>query len=36
MAGRAKNSVSLSVPVHKNEGLKPGILNSLNKNAGYK
>ena len=26
----------LSVPVHKNEDLKPGILNDLNKKAGYK
>jgi predicted RNA binding protein YcfA (HicA-like mRNA interferase family) len=26
----------LSVPVHGNEDLKPGILNSLMKGAGYK
>ena len=31
-----KNNISLSIPVHKNEDLKPGILNSLNKRAGYK
>jgi predicted RNA binding protein YcfA (HicA-like mRNA interferase family) len=31
-----KNDVSLSVPVHGNEDLKPGILNSLLKKAGYK
>jgi len=31
-----KNGVSLSVPVHKNDNLKPGILNELNKKAGYK
>ena len=31
-----KNSICLSVPVHKNEDLKPGILNDLNKKAGYK
>ena len=31
-----KNGAILSVPVHKNEDLKPGILNSLNKKAGYK
>jgi predicted RNA binding protein YcfA (HicA-like mRNA interferase family) len=31
-----KNGVILSVPVHKNEDLKPGILNSFNKKAGYK
>ena len=31
-----KNDVSLSVPVHKNDNLKPGILNELNKKAGYK
>jgi predicted RNA binding protein YcfA (HicA-like mRNA interferase family) len=30
-----KNGISLSVPVHKNEDLKPGILNFLNKKAGY-
>jgi len=30
-----KDNVSLSVPVHKNEDLKPGILNMLNKKAGY-
>jgi predicted RNA binding protein YcfA (HicA-like mRNA interferase family) len=29
-----KNNVSLSVPVHANEDLKPGILNSLKKQAG--
>jgi predicted RNA binding protein YcfA (HicA-like mRNA interferase family) len=26
----------VSVPVQKNEDLKPGILNSFNKKAGYK
>ena len=31
-----KNGVCLSVPVHKNEDLKPGIFNDLNKKAGYK
>jgi predicted RNA binding protein YcfA (HicA-like mRNA interferase family) len=31
-----KNGVSLSVPVHSTEGLKPGILNSLKKQAGLK
>jgi len=31
-----KGDVCLSVPVHKNEDLKPGILNTLNKKAGYK
>ena len=31
-----KNGVSLSIPVHANADLKPGILNSLNKKAGYK
>lgn len=31
-----KKGISLSVPVHNNEDLKPGILNSLNKKAGYK
>ena len=31
-----KNGISLSVPVHKNEDLKPGIFNELNKKAGYK
>ena len=31
-----KNGVYLSVPVHGNEDLKPGILNNLNKKAGYK
>jgi predicted RNA binding protein YcfA (HicA-like mRNA interferase family) len=31
-----KNGVSLSVPVHGKEDLKPGILNELNKKAGYK
>jgi predicted RNA binding protein YcfA (HicA-like mRNA interferase family) len=29
-----KNGLSLSVPVHANEDLKPGILNSLKKQAG--
>jgi predicted RNA binding protein YcfA (HicA-like mRNA interferase family) len=29
-----KNGISLSVPVHTNEDLKPGILNSLKKQAG--
>jgi predicted RNA binding protein YcfA (HicA-like mRNA interferase family) len=29
-----KNGVSLSVPVHANEDLKSGILNSLKKQAG--
>jgi len=31
-----RNSICLSVPVHGNEDLKPGILNDLNKKAGYK
>jgi predicted RNA binding protein YcfA (HicA-like mRNA interferase family) len=31
-----KDDESLSVPVHGNEDLKPGILNSLLKKAGYK
>ena len=31
-----KNGVSLSVPVHSNEDLKPGLLNFLNKKAEYK
>jgi predicted RNA binding protein YcfA (HicA-like mRNA interferase family) len=31
-----KHGVSLSVPVHKNEDLQPGILNSLMKKAGSK
>jgi len=31
-----KNGVCLSVPVHGNEDLKPGILNDLNKRAGCK
>ena len=31
-----KDGICLSVPVHKNEDLKPGILNNLNKKAGYK
>ncbi|MDR3335078.1 MAG: type II toxin-antitoxin system HicA family toxin [Treponema sp.] len=31
-----KNGTSISMPVHKNEDLKPGILNSLPKKAGYK
>ncbi|MDR3171387.1 MAG: type II toxin-antitoxin system HicA family toxin [Treponema sp.] len=31
-----KNGTSISVPIHKNEDLKPGILNSLLKKAGYK
>ena len=31
-----KNNISLSVPVHGNEDLKPGLLNFLNKKAGYK
>ena len=30
-----KNGICLSVPVHRNEDLKPGILNDLNKKAGY-
>ncbi|MDR1388685.1 MAG: type II toxin-antitoxin system HicA family toxin [Treponema sp.] len=29
-----KNGINLSVPVHTNEDLKPGILNSLRKQAG--
>ena len=31
-----KNGISLVVPVHGKEDLKPGILNNLNKRAGYK
>jgi predicted RNA binding protein YcfA (HicA-like mRNA interferase family) len=31
-----KGSTSISVPVHKNEDLKPGILDSLKKQAGLK
>jgi predicted RNA binding protein YcfA (HicA-like mRNA interferase family) len=31
-----KNGVCLSVPVHGNKDLKPGIFNDLNKKAGYK
>ncbi|AEF85581.1 conserved domain protein [Treponema primitia ZAS-2] len=31
-----KNSINLSVPVHGNGDLKPGILNTLMKKAGYK
>ena len=31
-----KNGISLSVPVHGNEDLKPGILNFLIKKAEYK
>ena len=31
-----KNGVSLSVPVHGNVDLKPGILNFLIKKVGYK
>jgi predicted RNA binding protein YcfA (HicA-like mRNA interferase family) len=31
-----KDDEALSVPVHGNEDLKPGILNSLLKKAGYK
>jgi len=31
-----KNNICLSVPVHKNEDLKPGLLNFLEKKAGYK
>ena len=31
-----KDGICLSVPVHRNEDLKPGILNNLNKKAGYK
>ena len=31
-----KNGVTLSVPVHRNEDLKTGIQNDLNKKAGYK
>jgi predicted RNA binding protein YcfA (HicA-like mRNA interferase family) len=31
-----KNGINLSVPVHGNEDLKSGILNVLNKRAGYK
>jgi predicted RNA binding protein YcfA (HicA-like mRNA interferase family) len=31
-----KNAISITVPVHKNEDLKTGILNSLKKQAGLK
>ena len=31
-----KNSTILAVPVHKNDDLKPGLLNDLLKKAGYK
>ena len=31
-----KNGVSLSVPVHRNEDLRLGILGQLNRKAGYK
>ena len=31
-----KDGIILSVPVHGNTDLKPGLLNSLNKKAGYK
>jgi len=31
-----KDGINLSVPVHGNEDLKPGMLNALNKKAGYK
>ena len=31
-----KDGISLSIPVHKNEDLKPGIYNDLSKKAGYK
>ena len=31
-----KNDICLSVPVHGNEDLKPGILNTLAKKEGYK
>ena len=31
-----RNNICLSVPVHGNEDLKPGLLNDLNKKAGYK
>ena len=31
-----KNGISLSIPVHGIEDLKPGLLNFLNKKAGYK
>ncbi|MDR0441926.1 MAG: type II toxin-antitoxin system HicA family toxin [Treponema sp.] len=31
-----KNGVTLSVPVHRNEDLKTGLQNDLNKKAGYK
>ena len=31
-----KNGICISVPVHGNEDLKPGIQNDLNKKAGYK
>jgi predicted RNA binding protein YcfA (HicA-like mRNA interferase family) len=31
-----KGSASIAVPVHGNEDLKPGILGSLEKQAGYK
>jgi len=30
------NGISLSIPIHGNEDLKPEILNFLNKKAGYK
>jgi predicted RNA binding protein YcfA (HicA-like mRNA interferase family) len=29
-----KNGISLSIPIHANEDLKPGILNVLKKQAG--
>ena len=31
-----KHDICISVPVHSNEDLKTGILNALNKKAGYK
>jgi len=31
-----KDGINLSVPVHGSANLKPGILNFLNKKAGYK
>jgi len=31
-----RNGICLSVPVHSNEDLKPGLLNDLYKKAGYK
>jgi predicted RNA binding protein YcfA (HicA-like mRNA interferase family) len=31
-----KDGITLSVPVHGHDDLKPGILNSLPKKAGYK